>query len=277
MGMNMSNLLHRSMFLLGLFIVIQPRSGCHRSSLRTTLELVRSQQKYRLKERIPVRLTVRNTTDRSIQFNRQQIAVNDPFEVRRKDGKDVLWTDPIRQTGGRPGTIEPGNKQVLLGHFDLNEHYAFYKPGTYLIRHRGEEDYFEKSGLPPSNTIKIELTGIPDRQAKIVHALRNVRPSEEWNIQRVNPDGLVNMVSPPGWEIRPGISFRVGISSKRTAKFIQLWFTKSASTKKSSGKTAKSKHLGKSPFGHVYLRHVDVEKHWPDVEKQLRTALQVRN
>jgi beta-lactamase regulating signal transducer with metallopeptidase domain len=116
-------------------------------------------------EPIRLKLELRNVGTENRSYDSQQVAVNNPLIVRGPKGEEIPFVARRVSTLGGGHSIKPGETVVLFDALDATGQYLLTAPGVHTFQFRGRKAIAflgeGETSIPPSNTIRVELTGEP--------------------------------------------------------------------------------------------------------------------
>jgi hypothetical protein len=119
-------------------------------------------------------LQIINQGDSILNYDCQQVAVNNSMTIEGPDGKEVKYTAESVQTAGGPVLLKPGVTKTLFDQLDITKQYDMRQQGQYRVQFNGnglsfvvgKEDIFELSdpkswryyrSILPSNVVAITI------------------------------------------------------------------------------------------------------------------------
>ena len=225
------------------------------------------------------RLEMENVGKRTIEYDSQQVAVNESMLIKDSAGKECPFIAPGCQTGGSPAPLEPGKKVVLFEKLDVAEQYLILKPGRYTFQFRGQDKAFGEVDIPLSNVVTTEVAnGSVPASREIVNNLIGLGPDALWRVSLVKE----GEVTPPLHSAGKGVHLYLVRNARNIADLvvIRIWVMQQPSDvdKASNQATAPAEYLGISPWGSVYIQpDKSAAKHWPDFRKKIVHALKIKS
>jgi hypothetical protein len=131
--------------------------------------LTAEQAQVKAGEPVRLKLELRNVGAEVRRVDAQQVAVNDPLIVRGPKGEEIPFVAGQVSTLGETRSIKPGETVVLFDGLDAAGQYPLTAPGVHTFQFRGRKAIAflgeGETSIPPSNTIRVELTGEPPATA----------------------------------------------------------------------------------------------------------------
>ena len=226
---------------------------------------------------ILMRLEMHNSSDAPIEYDPQQVAVNDSLKVTGPAGDSVRYIAGPMQTSGGIRKIEPGETATLFDNFDLVSQYLIDAEGTYRIQFRGRRGGFTQMVFPPSNMVSVDvMPGALAPQDAVMARLLPLVP-RDWLLvkspgERVKPSGRGESEGFQVILMAPG--------RKVDIECVRIWLTSElvdSFVKDGSPLISVSELLGKTRWGYLYILMTEnVAEHLPDAKARIAVALDAR-
>lgn len=250
--------------------------GQEKNGVRT--RLVPAETSFSLDQPMRFRLEMQNVGSETVQFDPQQVDVNNSVIIAGPGGKELPYIAPWCQTLGGPRPLKPGEQVVLFDGLDIAEQYLVTEPGQYTVQFRGQDQAFGEVPIPPSNTIRIQVTDGPLRTSRAIAShLVSVTPEARWKLSVVSE----GEVTPSGRSSTRGVHLYLvrRAALKSDLVFVHFWVTERPTdvVEERTGQTATiAEHLGHSQWGDVYMRaDAAVTRFWPEIRRDIRKALKL--
>jgi hypothetical protein len=222
------------------------------------------------------RLEMLNVSKKVVQYDAQQVDVNDSMLVIGPDGKVVPYIASGCQTTGGGQPLKPGESVVLFKELDVADQYLMSKPGRYKVQYRKGDKAFGEVDFPASNVIEIDITkGKPKPSDAILEKMIPIVPGKDWEAKK----SYSGEVAPEGRETTTGhhLYFIRLRALKADLRFVNVWITDKPVAEKAKERKTKSTFAGTSQWGNVYIgASPQMEQIWKDYLSQIKAALQIK-
>lgn len=170
-----------------------------------TTKLIPLQQEYILGQPIPFRLEMTNNGSSIVNYDSQQVAVNDSMTIKDPEGQYVPYTSSMFQTLGGSRPLKPGETVILFDQLDIASQYQLAKPGRYTVQFRGQDRAFGEIPIPESNVVGIEVKIEEQGNLSILMDEISFSQGEIMSARVPNPDYKIYLNNLcglfPGWKL----------------------------------------------------------------------------